>query len=108
MHACLLSCFTCVKLFVVPRTVVCQAPLSKGFSWQESWSRLPFPPPGDLPDPGLEPAPPASPGLQADSLSLRHQISPHICICVCVYIYIYVCICILIYTHKHKFKNTDR
>ena len=31
-----------------------QAPLSMGFSWQEYWSRLRFPPPGDLPDPGIE------------------------------------------------------
>ena len=44
---------------------VCQAPLSMGFSRQEHWSGLPFPPPGDLPDPGTEPGPPA---LQADSL----------------------------------------
>ena len=87
MHACLLSCFGCLKLFVVPRTVVGQAPLSMGFSWQEYWSRLPFPLPGDLPDPGMEPAHPASPALQADSLSLRHQGSP--CICICIYVYFY-------------------
>ena len=42
-----------------------QAPLSMGFSRQEYWSGLPFPSPGDLPDPGIEPA---SPALQADSL----------------------------------------
>ena len=41
-----------------------QAPLSMGFSWQEYWSGLPFPSPGDLPDPGIEPR---SPTLQADS-----------------------------------------
>ena len=35
-------------------TVACQAPLSTGFSWHEYWSGLPFPPPGDLPDPGIE------------------------------------------------------
>ena len=39
-----------------------------GFSRQENWSGLPFPPPGDLPDPGIEPVPPVSPILQADSL----------------------------------------
>ena len=38
------------------------------FSRQEYWSRLPFPPPGDLPDPGIKPASPVSPALQADSL----------------------------------------
>ena len=50
-------------------TVICQAPLSMGFSRQEYYSRLPFPPPGDLPDPGIEPASPVSPALRADSLS---------------------------------------
>ena len=39
-------------------TVARQAPLSMGFSRQEYWSRLPFPPPGDLPDPGIEPGSP--------------------------------------------------
>ena len=48
-----------------PWTVACRAPLSMGFSRQEYWSGLPFPSPGDLPDPGIEPR---SPGLQADSL----------------------------------------
>ena len=47
-----------------PWTVVCQAPLSMGFSKQEYWSGLPFPSPGVLPDPGIEPR---SPALQADS-----------------------------------------
>ena len=42
-----------------------QAPLSMGFLRQEYWSGLPFPSPGDLPDPGIEPG---SPALQADSL----------------------------------------
>ena len=39
---------------MTPRTVAYQAPLFVGFSQQEYWSRLPFPPPGDLPDPGIE------------------------------------------------------
>ena len=43
-----------------------QAPLSMGFSRQEYWSGLPFPSPGDLPDPGIEPR---SPALQADALT---------------------------------------
>ena len=42
-----------------PWTVACQAPLSMGFSREEYWSDLPFPPPGDLPDPGNEPRSPA-------------------------------------------------
>ena len=48
-----------------PWTVAYQAPLSMGFSRQEYWSGLPFPSPGDLPDPGIKPR---SPSLQADSL----------------------------------------
>ena len=43
-----------------------------GFSRQEYWSGLPFPSPGDLPDPGIEPLSLASPGLQADALPQRH------------------------------------
>ena len=46
-----------------------------GFSSQESWSRLPFPPTEDLPNPGIEPASPAAPALQADSLTLSHRAS---------------------------------
>ena len=48
-----------------PWTVAHQAPLSMEFSRQENWSGLPFPTPGGLPDPGIEPA---SPALQVDSL----------------------------------------
>ena len=55
-----------VRLFATPWTVARQAPLSMGFSRQEYWSGLPFPSPGDLPNPGIEPR---SPALQADALS---------------------------------------
>ena len=48
-----------VRLFATSWTVVYQAPLSMGFSRQEYWSGLPFPSPGDLPDPGIEPGSPA-------------------------------------------------
>ena len=48
-----------------PWRVACQALLPMGFSMQEYWSGLPFPSPGDLPNPGIEPGPPA---LWADSL----------------------------------------
>ena len=54
-----------VRLFQTPQTVACQTPLSIGFSRQESWSGLPFPSPGDLPNLGIEPG---SPAQQADSL----------------------------------------
>ena len=43
-----------IQLFATPWTVAHQAPLSMGFSRQEYWSGLPFPSPGDLPDPGME------------------------------------------------------
>ena len=46
------------------------------FSSQEYWSRLLFPSPGDLPDPGIKPVSPEAPALQTDSLSLSHQGSP--------------------------------
>ena len=54
-----------VRLFTTPWTVAHQAPLSMEFSRQEYSSGLPFPSPGDLPDPGIEPR---SPALQADVL----------------------------------------
>ena len=58
--------FSGVRLFDTPWTVAHQAPLSMGFSRQEYWSGLPFPSPGDLPDPGIEPG---SPSLEADALT---------------------------------------
>ena len=54
-----------VWLFVIPWTVASQAPLSKEFSRQGYWRGLPFPSPGDLPNPAIKPR---SPALQADSL----------------------------------------
>ena len=64
------TCFTCVcaqflscvRLFVTQWTVTCQAPLSMEFSRQECWSGLPFPTPGYLPNPGIEPTSPALSG----------------------------------------------
>ena len=54
-----------VRLFATPWTVAYQAPPPVGFSRQEYWSGLPFPSPGDLPNPGIKPG---SPALQADAL----------------------------------------
>ena len=54
-----------VRLFATPWTIAYQAPPSMGFSRQECWSGLPFPSPGNLPDPGIEPG---SPTLRADTL----------------------------------------
>ena len=62
MHA---KSFSRVQLFVTLRTAVHQDPLSIGFSRQEYWGGLHCPPPGDLPNPGIEPR---SPALQADSI----------------------------------------
>ena len=56
-----------VRLFATLWTVAYQASLSMGFSRQEYWSGLPFPSPGDLPDPGIEPG---SPALEADALTM--------------------------------------
>ena len=62
-HVCVLSLFSCVGLFATPWTLACQAALSMEFSRQEYWSGLPCPPPGDLPDPEVEPTSPVSPAL---------------------------------------------
>ena len=76
----------------MPWAVACQVPLSIEFSKQEYWSRLQFPPPGDLPDPGNEPT---SPALQATSLLSRQgRLSPsllllHACVCV-EHTYVYI------------------
>ena len=56
---------SCIRLFTTPWIVSCLAPLPMDFSRQKYWSGLPFPTPGDLPDPGIKPI---SPALQADSL----------------------------------------
>ena len=61
--ACVLSHFSCVQLFATLQTAAHQAPLSIEFSRQEYWSGLPFPPPGDLPNPGIESASLMSPAL---------------------------------------------
>ena len=57
-------------------TVACQFSLSVGFLRHENWIRLPFPPPRDLPNPGIEPMSLVSPALQADSLPLSHRGNP--------------------------------
>ena len=66
--ACMLSHFSHVQLFMTLWTVACQVPLFMWFSRKEYWSGFPFPPPGELPNPGIEPG---SPALQADSLLLH-------------------------------------
>ena len=62
MHVCA-QLLSCVQLLATPWTVAHQAPPSLEFSRQEFWSRVLFPPPGDLPNPGIKPTSLASPLL---------------------------------------------
>ena len=75
----MLSHFSHVQPFATPWTVTHQAPLSMGFSRQEHWSGLPCPPPGDLPDPGIEPTSLMSPLLTGEffttSAPRRHSLT---------------------------------
>ena len=64
-YFCCLVAQLCLTIFAAPWTIACQAPLCMGFPRQEYWSGLPFPSPGDLPDPGIESR---SPTLLEDSL----------------------------------------
>ena len=65
LHSVKVKSLSGVRLFSTLWTVAYQASQFMGFSRQEYWSGLPFPSPGDLPDPGVEPRFPA---LEADSL----------------------------------------
>ena len=84
-----------IWLFVTPWTIACQASLSMGFPKQEYWSSLPFPPSGDLPDPGLNPQAKIScieggfliccPIKEPYTHTHTHtHISIRVCVCVCV------------------------
>ena len=64
---------SCARFFTTPWTVAYQAPQSMNFSRREYWSGLPFPSPGDLPDPGNEPR---SPALQAEALTSEPPWNP--------------------------------
>ena len=70
MYVCV--CLLSVRLFATTWTVACQDPLSMQFSRQEYWSGLPFPPPGDLPDPETEPLSFASPALAGGFFTTDH------------------------------------
>ena len=65
IHATVVKLLSRVQLFATPLTAARQAPLPMGFPRQEYWSGLPFPSPGDLPNPRIKPG---SPALQAHSL----------------------------------------
>ena len=72
-----LSSFSRVQCFVTLWTVARQAPLSMGFSRQEYWSGLPFPSPGDLPDPGTDPTALLSPALAGTFFTTAPPGKPH-------------------------------
>ena len=71
MCVCVSSCFSCVLLFMNLWTVVCQALLTMGFSRREYWSGLLWPPPGNLPEPGADPAFLMAPALAGVFFSSR-------------------------------------
>ena len=74
MHA---QSFRHIRFFATPLTVAHQAPLSMEFSRQEYWNGLPFPTPGDLPDPGIELESPASPALAGRFFTTELSGKPH-------------------------------
>ena len=86
----MLSHFSHVRVqpFAAPLTVAHQVPLSMGFSRQEFWSGLPCPPPGDLPDPGMEPSSLTSPALTGrffTSSNTWERGQMRKCPCTCIY-----------------------
>ena len=76
---CVLRGFSCIRLFVTPWTAAHQAPLSMGFSRQEYWRGLPCPPPGDLPNPGIELESPVSPALAGEFFTAEPLGNPKVC-----------------------------
>ena len=97
MHRCkwmlflLFSCLVMFNCFATPWTVAHQARLPIGFPRQEYWSELPFPSPGDLPDPELEPT---SPALAGGFLTTKPPGKP-------IHVHLDKCICINPYTSTH-------
>ena len=65
-----------VRLFAAPWTAAVQAPLFMGFLRQEYWSQLPVFPPGELPDPGINPTPPAPPSLAGGFFTMEPHGKP--------------------------------
>ena len=101
MYACcVLGHFSRVQLFATPWTVALQASLSMGLPRQEYWNGLPYPPPGDLPDPGIKPK--VSPASQADSLLLSPRGSLCVSMCMCIYIYTYIYVCVCVYIGRER------
>ena len=84
LNMCMCSVAKLCPTLCDPMTVACQAPLSMGFSKQEYWSRLPFPFPGDLPDPRTEPTSPVSPALVGRFLTTESPGKPKKLITYCL------------------------
>ena len=83
---CVLNYFSHVQLFSALWTVAHQTLLSMGFSRQEFWSGLTSPPPGDFPDPGIEPVSLTSPALAAGFFTtIATWEAPYMCVCVYIY-----------------------
>ena len=73
MHVCMCGqSLSRVQPFASPWTVACRVFLAMWFSWQEYWLGFPFPPPGDLPNPGIEPTSPVIPALTGGYFPLSH------------------------------------
>ena len=77
MRVCMLSHFSHVWQFVISGTVAHQAPLSMDFSRHEYWSGMPFPTPGDLPNPGTEPLSITSPSLAGGFFTASRHLGSH-------------------------------
>ena len=78
-RACACSVASVLSNSANPWTLACQAPMSVEFSRQEYWTGLPFPPPGDLPDPGTKPTSPVPPALQVDFFTTEPPGKPQGC-----------------------------
>ena len=91
--------------FVTPWTVARQVPLSMGFPRQEYWCGLSFPPPGDLPDPGIESKSLVPPELPCGFFTTAPPGKPHVCVhvcvcmCACMYVCILMCMCMPVFVY---------
>ena len=87
---------------MAPWTVACQAPLSLGFPNQDYWSGLLFPPPRDLPDPGIEPMSPVTPALPGGFFSTRKaNLYPYLC-----HLYLYLHLSLPLSTYLYLWEKS--
>ena len=80
MSSCVCLVAQSCPLFAVPQTITGQVPVSTELPRQEHWSRLPFPPPGDLPNPRTDPKSPVSPALTGGFFTCSAVWEAHICL----------------------------